>query len=143
MIKRILWHFYNGTNILVLDSPLLYETKMDRITSSVIVVWVDEQTQIQRLKKRDNLEEEQALQRISSQMPLDRKKQMATYVIDNSKSIEETQQQVDSILPFIPQSLTIFKISLLRYQLVLVTSLPINYCELHYLKFFPCFVCIK
>ena len=44
---------------------------MDRICDEVWVVWVDEETQIQRLMKRDGLSREDALKRIDAQMSLD------------------------------------------------------------------------
>ena len=39
--------------VLFIEVPLLYETHMERICDEVWVVWVDEETQIQRLMKRD------------------------------------------------------------------------------------------
>lgn len=44
-----------------LDSPLLYETqKLLRITSEVVVVWVDPDTQKRRLMLRDKCTEDEA-----------------------------------------------------------------------------------
>jgi dephospho-CoA kinase len=63
---------------------------MDRICDEVWVVWVDEETQIQRLMKRDGLSREDALKRIDAQMSLDEKAKRADVVIDNRFSIEET-----------------------------------------------------
>ncbi len=76
--------------VLFIEVPLLYETHMDRICDEVWVVWVDEETQIQRLMKRDGLSREDALKRIDAQMSLDEKAKRADVVIDNSFSIEET-----------------------------------------------------
>lgn len=76
--------------VLFIEVPLLYETHMDRICDEVWVVWVDEETQIQRLMKRDGLSREDALKRIDAQMSLDEKARRADFVIDNRFSIEET-----------------------------------------------------
>lgn len=38
--------------VVVIDVPLLYETHMDRLSDEVWVVWVDRDTQIQRLMSR-------------------------------------------------------------------------------------------
>ncbi len=76
--------------VLFIEVPLLYETHMDRICDEVWVVWVDEETQIQRLMKRDGLSREDALKRIDAQMSLDEKAKRADVVIDNRFSIEET-----------------------------------------------------
>lgn len=79
--------------VLVLDIPLLYEAKMDKICDKVWVVWVDRETQIRRLMKRDGYTREEAEIRINSQMSLDEKAQRADVVIDNTSGIEETLGQ--------------------------------------------------
>lgn len=83
--------------VLILDIPLLYENGPSVDVERVIVVWVDEATQIQRLMERDHLTEEQARQRTAAQMPLDEKRRRADHVIDNSGSREDTRRQVDAI----------------------------------------------
>lgn len=76
--------------VLFIEVPLLYETHMDRICDEIWVVWVDEETQIQRLMKRDGLSREDALKRIDAQMSLDEKARRADFIIDNRFSVEET-----------------------------------------------------
>jgi dephospho-CoA kinase len=88
MIKNI--KSQQSDAVLFIEVPLLYETHMDRICDEVWVVWVDEETQIQRLMKRDGLSREDALKRIDAQMSLDEKAKRADVVIDNRFSIEET-----------------------------------------------------
>jgi dephospho-CoA kinase len=78
-------------SIVILDVPLLIESGMDTGLSEVIVVYVPESIQIQRLIKRDVLTPAQALARIRSQMPIEEKKKRATIVIDNSGSLENTR----------------------------------------------------
>jgi len=62
-----------------------------------VVVYVPEETQIERLMARDHLSVEQAKLRLQSQWPIERKKSLATWVIDNSQTIENTQRQVEQI----------------------------------------------
>jgi dephospho-CoA kinase len=76
--------------IVVMEIPLLYETHAERICDEVWVVWVDRETQIERLMKRDNISQEDAIKRIEAQMDLDEKASMADVVIDNRHSIETT-----------------------------------------------------
>jgi dephospho-CoA kinase len=76
--------------VVVMDVPLLYESHMERICDVVWLVWVDRETQKQRLMKRNNYSEEEATVRIDAQMSLDEKARMADVVIDNSHSVEET-----------------------------------------------------
>jgi dephospho-CoA kinase len=82
----------------VLDIPLLFESKLTGLVEKIIVVYVDEQTQLERLMKRNGFSEEEASSRIRSQMPLKDKVGLADAVIDNSGSIEESKQQLMDIL---------------------------------------------
>ena len=77
--------------VVILDVPLLIESGMDAGLSDIIVVYVPEPIQIQRLMARDALTQAQALARIRSQMPIEEKKKRATIVIDNSGSREATR----------------------------------------------------
>ncbi|WLR56103.1 dephospho-CoA kinase [Mesobacillus subterraneus] len=82
----------------VLDIPLLFESKLTGLVEKIIVVYVDEQTQLERLMKRNRFSEEEATSRIKSQMPLKDKVSLADAVIDNSGSIEQSKQQLLDIL---------------------------------------------
>ncbi|RLM92973.1 dephospho-CoA kinase [Panicum miliaceum] len=95
-----------GCKFIVLDIPLLFETKMDRWTNPVIVVWVNPETQIERLMSRDGCSEEQAQNRINAQLALDWKKSEADIVIDNSGSLDDTKQQFQEVLRKVSEPMT-------------------------------------
>lgn len=78
--------------IVVMEIPLLYETHAERICDEVWVVWVDRETQMERLMQRDGISREDAIKRIEAQMDLDEKARLADVVIDNRHSIEETNE---------------------------------------------------
>lgn len=80
--------------LVVLDIPLLFESKLTYLVDQVIVVHVNELVQLERLQKRNNLSKEAALARIKSQLPLTEKAKMADFIIDNNGSIDETKEQV-------------------------------------------------
>ncbi|MFD2926195.1 dephospho-CoA kinase [Halobacillus naozhouensis] len=82
----------------VLDIPLLFESKLAHYADLTLVVYVDEGTQLQRLMERDQSSMEDAEQRISSQIPVGEKAEMADAVIDNTGSVKESQEQLKSIL---------------------------------------------
>ena len=46
---EIFKHWIKGTRVVILDIPLLFEAKLDRLTKPIIVVWVDAETQEKRL----------------------------------------------------------------------------------------------
>ena len=78
----------------ILDVPLLIESGMHKgIMSDVILVYIPERLQLERLIARDNISVADATARIKSQMPIDEKKNYAGIVIDNSKSIDETRKR--------------------------------------------------
>ena len=51
--------------------------------------------------KRNGYSEEESLKRIASQMPIDEKKERATWVIDNSKKLKHLQQEVEDFVDII------------------------------------------
>ncbi|MCL6583533.1 MAG: dephospho-CoA kinase [bacterium] len=87
-----------GTKVAVLDAPLLIETGLHRRVDVVVVVWVERDIQIARLKSRQpQMAMSEIVQRINSQMSLEEKKKYADFVIDNNQSLEKTRQQVELI----------------------------------------------
>jgi dephospho-CoA kinase len=87
----------SGPGVLIVDIPLLYENDRIHLVEKVIVVWVDPQTQLRRIRHRDGLSTEAARQRIAAQLPLEAKRARADHVIDNSGAREDTRRQVEAI----------------------------------------------
>lgn len=88
----------NGENLVVMDIPLLIESKLTHMIDKILLVYVDEKTQLKRLMKRNHYSEDEALSRINSQMPLKEKVSLSDAVINNNGTIEETRNQLDYIL---------------------------------------------
>ncbi|MYL20009.1 dephospho-CoA kinase [Halobacillus litoralis] len=82
----------------VLDIPLLFESDLTDYVERILVVAVDEETQLQRLMERDGSSREDARERIASQIPVSRKAEMADAVIDNNGTEEESFHQLRDIL---------------------------------------------
>lgn len=79
------------------EIPLLYETNFKDICNYVIVVSVDRNTQIERIKARDKISSSEANRRIEAQMDLNIKCKLADYVIDNS-NIDLLNERIKLIL---------------------------------------------
>jgi dephospho-CoA kinase len=88
----------SGESVCFLDAPTLIEAGMHKLMDSNILVWVDRETQIKRVVKRDSMDLSQVLGRISCQMDLDSKKEMVDFVVDNSRGMDETRREVREIL---------------------------------------------
>ncbi len=91
----------NGDPLVVLDIPLLFEGAKRGTGAAVatqydatILAWVPVETQIERTMQRDGCDRGEAERRIDAQLPIDEKREMADYVIDNSGSREDTAAQV-------------------------------------------------
>ena len=80
------------TELVFVDIPLLFESKMEFISDYVICVYVDRKTQITRLMKRDSIDVNYALAKINSQMDLEKKKELSDYVLDSSSTINQTKE---------------------------------------------------
>jgi dephospho-CoA kinase len=87
-----------GIALIVLDIPLLYESKLTHMVEKVVVVYCSPEQQLTRLMERNGFTEEEAKQRISAQMSVEEKKKRADYVIDNSGTLKETEAQVDELV---------------------------------------------
>lgn len=80
------------------EIPLLFEQHYEQIVDQVLVVYVTEQVQLQRLQERNHLTVQQACSRIKSQLPIQQKCRLADFVIDNTGDWQHLQQQVDQFL---------------------------------------------
>lgn len=86
-----------GVERLVYDAPLLIENRLHEGMDGVVLVWVPREVQKARLMARDGLDEAAAEARLAAQLPLDEKRQHATWVVDNSGNLEATRAQVAAV----------------------------------------------
>ncbi|MBO1580833.1 dephospho-CoA kinase [Bacillus sp. XF8] len=87
-----------GVQAVVLDIPLLFESKLTTLVDQILVVAVAPSTQLERLMKRNGFIEKEAKARIDSQMSLAEKVTLADKVIYNDGTIAETKAQLQIIL---------------------------------------------
>ncbi len=83
--------------IVVFDAPLLVETGMHREMDKIIVVTSTKRQQINRVRSRDGRTDEDVRKIISSQMPIQKKLEVADFVIRNEGSIVETRRKAKEI----------------------------------------------
>jgi len=82
----------------VWDTPLLFETGLDRQCDAVVFVDTPRATRLGRLKRSRGWDEAELARREKSQMPLDRKREISHYVLDNTADAEDARGQVREIL---------------------------------------------
>jgi dephospho-CoA kinase len=89
---------YKEEKIIFIDMPLLFEINYQTQCDSTWLVYAPKETQIERMIKRDNLSEAQALKRINAQLSIEEKKKLSNKIIDNQKSTKNLYQQIDQLL---------------------------------------------
>jgi len=82
----------------IMDIPLLFENNLQDTVDETWLVYTTKETQIVRLKQRNQLTDEEALSRIKSQMPIEEKKEMADVIIDNNGSLVDLTQNIETLL---------------------------------------------
>ncbi len=101
--KRILQiveevHALNDGLIYIFEIPLLFETNYQPYFDAVISIFVQPEIQLSRLMKRNNIDEQTAKNQIDSQMPMEEKKKLADFVIDNSGDLAELKSEIKTLL---------------------------------------------
>lgn len=82
----------------VASIPLLYETHREREFDFVAVTVCPPELQMQRLRERDGISQEDARQRIEAQMPAEQKAKLGDFVILTGGTPLATDRQVDELL---------------------------------------------
>lgn len=94
--------------MVVLDAPLLFESKiLEYFCYPIVVVFCDDnQKQVRRLMERNQICEEEAIRKISTQMPIGIKLKKADVAVDNSGSRHDLEKYVvGKVIPSIYQKL--------------------------------------
>ena len=84
--------------VVFFDIPLLFEEGYEAWFELIWLVDVDEVTQLERLMRRNSLTEQEARQRMLRQWPLERKRPLASLILDNRGSLLDLHQQIDQAL---------------------------------------------
>lgn len=90
--------FKSGHKTLIMDIPLLFESRLQHFVNKILVVSVTEEMQLERLMNRNSLSKEEATSRIHSQLPVSEKEKGADAVIYNNGTIAQSQQQLERII---------------------------------------------
>ena len=99
MLKEIFLILIKGNRYVILDVPLLFDVKIGLwlLSYKLVVLCNDENEQIKRLMKRNELNESDARKRLNSQLNNQERIKLADYVIDNSNDLSYTRKQCDNL----------------------------------------------
>jgi len=95
--RRIQQARASGAAVCLLDAALLIESGRHARFDIMVLVEASEAVQLERLMARMGLSQEEAMQRIRSQVPLEEKRRHAKFVIENGGSLKETERQVRAV----------------------------------------------
>ena len=84
--------------IFFMDIPLLFEQDYASWFNETWLVYVDRDIQVERLMKRDHLSKDESESRLAAQWPLDKKKDLASHVLDNNGNLDQLLTQVRILL---------------------------------------------
>jgi len=93
-----------GAEVAIYEAALLVENGIHHGLDGLIVVKLDAAQQLERVRVRDRLGDEEAEARLAAQAPLAEKLAAADYVVDNQGSLEETRRQVADVWQRIRQA---------------------------------------
>lgn len=85
---------------IVFEIPLLFEAKMESSYKNILLITAPMDTRIKRIQLRQNhLSIEQIKQTIDSQIPQEEKIKKSTFILDNSSTLVDLENQFNSMLP--------------------------------------------
>jgi dephospho-CoA kinase len=97
MAERVAEAAGRGDPLVVLDVPLLFESRGTAGMDAVVLVYAPEAVQLRRLVELRGMSEERARARIAAQMPIEEKRRLATHVVDNTGSLDELRRHVERL----------------------------------------------
>ena len=128
MLKKILYGLYKSSkDLCVADVPLLFESgnQLPWLFPIVIVVACSKQKQLDRLLLRNpELSEDNCQNRISSQMPIDKKIQLGNICIMNDGSLDDLVTKVEQVREEIMNRIYGVGLTLFVLQLIIGASIP-------------------
>jgi len=85
------------TRVVVAEIPLLFEVQHDWALDGTILVYAPPEVQITRMVARDSLDEAEARVRLAAQLPIEAKRDLADFLIDNGGDRAATARAVTTL----------------------------------------------
>lgn len=96
--EELFLKFFESNEIVIFDVPLLFEVNLDKYCNKVIVVDIEKKLQIQRIKKRDGIDDELIEKIILKQISREERNLKADIIIENNGTLEELKIKVEKII---------------------------------------------
>lgn len=78
--------------------PLLFEVGWRNLFNKILFIYTEDKIRLNRLMQRNNFTEEEALTRITSQLPQEEKAKCSDFVIENNRSVDVLQKYIERFI---------------------------------------------
>jgi dephospho-CoA kinase len=79
----------------IVEAALLFESRLSKKVDYILTVVADESLRIERVRKRDNMSDEQIRQRMSNQFPIDKAIEASDFVVYNNDSPDALHAKIE------------------------------------------------
>lgn len=93
-IKELIKQYAENSNVVFVESALIFEAKFQDFFDYIILVSADEKIRIGRVVKRDRTNEEEARKRMSFQISETRKKLLSDFIVENNSNKTSLEKKV-------------------------------------------------
>ncbi len=102
---RKAFDFLKDEDVIVYDCPLLFEAGQESLVDEIFLVTADEETRLERLKKRDDISEQRAKDLSDLQLGEDEKLDRADTVLYNDSDRDDLKEAIEAYLRFLKNRL--------------------------------------
>lgn len=85
-------------SLIIYDVPLLFEKSIDKLVDVSVLIYAPKEVQVTRLVKRDGIDPKLAQTILAKQMPIEDKKKLAQFTIENTSDIKYLDNKVREFL---------------------------------------------
>jgi len=96
-VMRSVEEYKSRANV-VIDAPLLFESGLDAVCDTTVGVIADDDIRIERISRRDGLDEETAARRASFQQNTDFYKNNCIFIIENNGDERELEEKFAAVI---------------------------------------------
>lgn len=89
---------FGKPRFIIYDVPLLFEKGLHHKVDQSVLIYTPKDTQLERLVKRDKIDPELAYKILGNQMPINEKRELSDFVIENTSDINNLKVKIEELL---------------------------------------------
>ena len=102
LVVNVINSFYNkneGEKLVVVDIPLLFEGKFEYLFDKILLVYSSDNVRFERIKKRNNFEDDYIRKIMNSQLSQEEKKKQADFIVINeNKTLVDLEKEIIELI---------------------------------------------